>query len=134
MADVQGFLVTLTLDAVEITAFCNDVTLSRAKNVMSKPTMDGTGVPIQLAGSLTGTLSMSGQVDTAGQDGLETTWAKDTAVAFILEVGDGATIQAGTYSGNVTLSTFDVEAAASDAWNFSLEGATDSVDYVAPVP
>jgi len=104
MADVQGFLVTLTLDTVEITAFCNDVTLSRAKNVMSKPTMDGTGVPIQLTGSLTGTLSMSGQVDTAGQDGLETTWAKDT------------------------------EAAASDAWNFSLDGATDSVDYVAPVP
>jgi len=130
---VQGFLVTLTLDSVPITALCNDVTLSRSKNVMSKATMDGSGVPVQLAGSLTGTLSMSGQVDTAGQEGLETTWAKDTAVAFIIDIGDGATIAAGTYSGNVTLSTFDIDAAASDSWNFSIDGATDSVDYVAPV-
>ena len=131
--DIPGFLVTLTLDAVEITAVCNDVSLTRAKNVMSKPTMDGTGIPIQLAGSKTGELSMTGQVDTAGQEGLETTWLKDTKVAFVLEVGDGATVQAGTYNGSVTLSQFDIDAAASDAWNFSLSGATDSVSF-SPVP
>jgi len=133
MADIQGFHVTLTLDNVEITALCNDVSLTRAKNVMSKATMDGTGIPIQLAGSKTGELSMSGQVDTDGQEGLETTWLKDTKVAFILEVTDDGLIDAGTYNGSVTLSAFNIEATASDTWNFTLSGATDSVSY-APVP
>ncbi len=132
MADVQGFLVTLTLDTVEITALCNDVALSRSRDVMSKPTMDGSGEPGQLPGQLTGTLSMTGQVDTAGQAGLETTWAKDAAVAFAMVVGDGATIDAGTYAGQVALTTFDIEAAASDAWNFSLDGTTRSVTYTPP--
>jgi len=129
MADVQGFLVSLTLDGDVITALCSDVSLTRAKNVMSKPTMDGTGVPTQLAGQATGTLSMNGQVDTVGQDTLETTWVLNTKVPFILDVGDNATIKAGTYIGNVTLSAFDIDAAASDSWNFALSGATDSVTY-----
>lgn len=132
MGDVQGFLVTLTLDSTVITALCNNVYLSRAKNVMSKPTMDGTGIPINLAGSETGTLTMSGQVDTAGQTGLEATWVKSVKVAFILDVGDGAAIKAGTYNGSVTLQTFDIEAAASDAWNFTLDGLTESVSYTPP--
>jgi len=133
MSDIQGFLVTLTLDTVEITAQCTDVTLSRAKNVMSKPTMDGTGFPQQLIGQNTGTLSMNGQVDTVGQEGLEATWIKWAKVAFILDVGDGATIKAGTYNGSVSLSSFDVEAAADGMWNFSLSGDTDSVSYTPPV-
>ena len=132
MTDVQGFLVELTLDTVVITARCNDVALSRAKNVMSKATMDGTGFPQQLVGLKTGTLGMNGQVDTAGQAGLEATWAKDTKVAFILVVGDGGTIDAGTYEGSLALSTFDVEAAADGLWNFSLSGDTDTVLYAPP--
>ncbi len=133
MSDIQGFLVQLTLDTTEITALCNDVSLTRDKNVMVKATMDGTGVPHQLVGSKTGTLSMTGQVDTAGQEGLETTWLKDVKVAFVLVVGDGGTVDAGTYNGSVTLSSFTIDAAASDAWNFSLDGATDSVSYAPPV-
>jgi len=133
MADVQGFLVTLTLDQAEITALCNNVALSRSKNVMSKTTMDGTGIPQQLVGQSTGTLSMAGQVDTTGQEGLEATWAKDTKVAFILVVGDGATIDAGTYNGSVTLTNLAVDASADNTWNFSLDGATDSVSYAPPV-
>lgn len=133
MSDIQGFLVDLTLDSTLITAQLNSLSLSRAKNVMSKPTMDGTGIPLQLAGQHTGTLDMSGQVDTAGQTGLEATWAKDVKVAFVLVVGDGATINAGTYNGSVTLSAFNIDTAADDAFNFSLSGVTDSVSFTPPV-
>ena len=131
--DIQGFLCTLTLDGEDITVLLNDLSLSRAKNVMSKPTMDGTGVPQQLVGNKTGTLSMNGQVDTAGQAGLETSWAKDASVAFSLVVGDGATIKAGTYTGAVVLSAFDIDTAASDSFNFALSGETAGVVYTAPV-
>ena len=132
MSDIQGFLVELTLDGNIIDVYCNDVALARAKNVMAKATMDGTGVPTQLVGLSTGTLSMNGQVDTAGQTVLEATWAKDTKVAFILVVGDGGTIDAGTYEGFLALSTFDVEAAADGLWNFSLSGDTDTVSFAPP--
>ena len=133
MADVQGFLCTLTLDGEDITVLLNDLSLSRAKNVMSKPTMDGTGVPQQLVGNQTGTLAMNGQVDTVGQETLEATWAEDWSVAFALEVGDGATILAGTYTGAVVLSAFDIDTAASDSFNFALSGETAGVVYAAPV-
>ena len=118
MADVQGFLTLFNLDGSDVTLQCNSVGLSQAKNVMSKPTMDGTGNPTKLTGQKTGTLTAAGQVDTVGFGGLNTTWEKDTAVAFSLRMGDGAGVQAGTYSGNVTLSALDVDSSADDTWNF----------------
>lgn len=129
MTDVQGFLATVTVDTVDITALLNDVSLGRSKNVMAKPTMDGSGDAIKLVGQKTGTLSVTGQVDTAGHAGLESTWAKDVKVSFSIEMGDGGTIDAGSYAGNVTLSDFQVEAATDDTWNVTLAGDTDSIVY-----
>ncbi len=132
MADVQGFLTTVTIDGTNVTAQFNDVSLAFSKNVMMKPTMDGTGDAAKLTGQKSGTLTVSGQVDTVGFAGLNATWAKDTAVAFVVDIGDGATIDAGSYAGNVTLSQFDVESSADDTWNFTLAGDTDSVVYTLP--
>jgi len=133
MADIAGHITTVTLDSTNITAQMNDVALAQAKNVMSKPTMDGTGDPLKLVGQKSGTLTVNGQVDDAGFAGLAATWAKDTAVPFEVVMGDGAALDAGKYSGNVTLSQFDKEAAASDVWNVTISGETDSVAYTPPV-
>ena len=132
MADIQGFLTVVTLDGTVVTAQLNDVSLSQSKNVMSKPTMDGTGDPAKLVGQKSGTLSASGQVDTVGFQGLEVTWGKSTPVAFEIELGDGSTVDGGSYAGNVTLTQFDVESSADDTWNFTLAGDTDSVVYTLP--
>ena len=129
MADIQGFLTTVVIDGTDVTAQFGDVALSLSKNVMSKPTMDGTGDPLKLVGQKSGTLTVNGQVDTAGFAGLNTTWAKDTKVPFSVEIGDGATIDAGTYSGSVTLNSFAPEASADDTWNVAISGDTDSVVY-----
>ena len=132
MADIQGFLTTVTVDGTDITAQFNDVALSFSKNVMSKPTMDGTGDAKKLTGQRSGTLSLTGQVDTTGFAGLNTTWLKDVSVLFSLEVGDGVTIDAGSYAGNITLTDFSIDAAADDSWNVSLAGDTDTVVYTPP--
>ena len=131
MSDIQGFLTIVSVDGTDVTAQCNDVSLSQSKDVMSKATMDGTPESAKLVTNKSGTLSATGQVDTAGFAGLQTTWEKDISVVFSLQMGDGATIDGGTYSGNVTLSQFDVEAATDDTWNFTLSGDTDSVVYAA---
>lgn len=135
MTDVQGFLVDLTLDGTVITARLQDLSLDRTRNVMAKATMKGDGKPTQLAGQETGTLSMNGQVDTAGQAGLETTWEKTDSVAFSLEIGDGATIDAGTYTGQVLLGSFNVSTAADGMVDFALSGDTyGAVTYTPPTP
>ena len=133
MTDIQGFLVTMTLDGADVTLWLNDLTLERSKAILNKATMDGTGYPTQLPSSKSGALNMNGQVDTAGAQVLEATWAKDVPVAFSLVVGDGATIAAGTYSGNLALSDFAIETSADDAWNFGLQSVTSgAVAYAAP--
>ena len=120
MSDVQGFLATITLDSQDITAYLNDASFDRTKTVETKPTMDGTGIPLKLVTQKDGTLTLDGQVDTAGQSVLETIFAKDTPVAFVAIMGDGATIDAGTYSGDVTLSGETISTSASDTWNFTM--------------
>jgi len=132
MTDLPGFLVALTLDGTEITAQCNDVALNRTRNAMAKATMDGTGFPTQLAGQETGELAMNGQVDTAGWKGLEQTWGKAAVVPFNLVVGDSGTIDAGTYSGSVLLSSYGAEASADGMWNFALTGTTSGLVLFTP--
>ncbi len=118
--DVQGFHAVLTLDGNVVTAYCNDVSFDRQKTVETKATMDGTGIPLKLVTAKDGTLELSGQVDTAGQTLLEATFDKDVPVEFSAEIGDGATIDAGTYAGDVTITGMPLDASAADAWNFSL--------------
>ena len=96
MTDVQGFLALITLDTSDITAYLNDASFDRTKTVETKPTMDGTGIPLKLVTQKDGTLTLDGQVDTAGQSVLETIFAKDTPRPVVASMGDGATIDAGT--------------------------------------
>lgn len=131
MADVQAFYTQITLDGSRVEAYCNDVQMPRNINVMEKPTMDGSGVPLLLAGQRTGSVSLSGQVDTVGQAIFEAEFDAAVPVTLVVEVGDGATIDAGTYTGTVIVNSLPVEAAADDTWNFSLD-ATGFMVYTAP--
>ncbi len=132
MSDVQGFLAELTLDGNVVTPYLNDVTLARTVNAMTKSTMDGTGFPTHLHGLETGTLAMNGQVDTAGQGVLEGSWGKKGILQFELSIGDGFSVKAGTYAGDIALSDFEIVAAADDAWNFSMAGNVSSVIFTPP--
>jgi len=134
--DVQGFLVTLTLDGNAVTALCTSLGIDRAKVAMKKSTMDGTGSPTYLNGEETGTFDMGGSVipGAANQEALEVTWAKTVAVPFIIDVGDGATIEAGVYSGDTVLTSFDVSTAPDDTWSFEISGDTGRIVYTAPTP
>jgi len=134
--DVQGFLVTLTLDGNDITVQCTNLSLDRAKAALKKSTMDGTGSPTYLPGEETGVFDIAGSVipGATNIEALETTWAKQVEVPFIIDVGDGATIEAGTYTGNTLLNTFNVVTAPDDTWTFDISGDTGKITYTAPTP
>lgn len=135
MTDLQGFYVTLTLDAVDTTPRLESLDLERSKNVAKKSTMDGTPGADHLATEDTAVLAMVGFVDDAGQEILEATYAKDTEVPFSLFVGDATeSLDAGTYSGNVTLNRMMMRTVGEDVWRFELNGDAGSVLYAPPIP
>ena len=134
MGFVQGFLATLTLDTVDITLFVTDVSLDQAKTALDKSVMDGTGNSGMLPGLQTGTMSINGHIDQANLNALETTWAKDTVVAFTLEISEGLTTDA-AWAGNIALTDFTKATTFDGNWAFSLSGETSgSVPYTPSAP
>ena len=134
MAPVQGFLAVLTLDSVVITLFVTDVSLDRSKTTLDKSVMDGSGDSVMLPGLQTGTMAINGHIDQANLNALETTWAKDTVVPFILEVNEGLTTDA-TWSGNLSMSEFSTNTVFDGNWAFSLTGeSSGAIVYVPSAP
>ena len=135
MTDLQGFYVTLTLDTVDTTPRLESLDLERSKNVAQKSTMDGNPGADHLATEDTAVLAMVGFVDDAEQEILEATYAKDTEVPFSLFVGDATeSLDAGTYSGFITLARLMMRATTDDNWRFEMNGDGGSVTYAPPVP
>lgn len=135
MTDLQGFYVTLSLDGTDITARLESVDLERTKNVKKKSVMDGTPGAEHLATEHVSALAMVGFVDEAGMEALEATYAKNTEVPYSLFVGDAtAGLDAGTYTGNITLARLMMRSTTDDNWRFEMNGDGGSVVYTPPVP
>ena len=134
MGFVQGFLATLTLDTVDITLFVTDVSFDESKTGLDKSVMDGTGDAVVLPGMTSGTLGINGHIDQANLNALETTWAKDTVVPFVLTVAEGLGTDA-AWSGNIALTDFSKATTFDGNWAFSLSGTTSgNITYVTSVP
>ena len=111
---------------------CEDAGLTRAKTVLSKGSMDGTGFMKSIPGPITGTLTASGHIVTETQfNALEATYLKDIPVAFSLTIVEGKTTD-GEYAGFVTLSDLDVATTADGNWSFTLSGETSGVVTYTP--
>ncbi len=134
MGFVQGFLAILTLDTVDITLFVTDVTFDQSKTALDKSVQDGSGDSQMLPGLQTGSLGLSGHIDQANLNALETTWAKDSIVAFTLEVNEGLTTDA-SWAGNVSLTEFSKTTTFDGNWAFSMTGETSgAVTYTPSAP
>ncbi len=131
MGFVQGFLATLTLDTVDITLFVTDVSFDQSKTALDKSVMDSSGDSVMLPGLQTGTLSINGHIDQANLNALETSWAKDTAVAFTLEVNEGLATDA-EWAGNIAMSDFTKATTFDGNWAFSISGDTSGAVTYTP--
>ena len=123
MGFVQGFLATLTLDTVDITLFVTDVSFDQTKTVLDKSVMDGTGNMDVIPGMESGTLGINGHIDQANLNALETSWAKDTVVPFVLTVAEGLGTDA-AWTGNIAMSDFSKATTFDGNWAFSITGTT----------
>lgn len=131
MAPVPGMLAALTLDGNIITLVVNRPRLTRSKTSLDKSVMDGSGESVSIPGMKSGTIAIDGFIDQANLNLLEVSYAKDVPVAFVLELTEGLTTDA-SWSGNVTLGDYDIEAGPDDLWKFTLGGDTSGTVTFTP--
>lgn len=134
MTDLQGFYVTLTLDGTDLTPRLESLELERNKNVKKKSVMDGTPGADHLSTEHVSALAMVGFVDEIEQETLEGIYAKNAEVAFSLFLGDATdALDAGTYSGVITLARLMMRSTTDDNWRFEMNGDGGTVIYTPPV-
>ena len=131
MSTTQGFLADITLDGVDYTGITVTVPLTRTKSSLNKATQDGTGSMAVIPGMESGSLSLTGFIDEPLHNSLETTWAKDAAVPFVLTVVSGLATDA-QWTGDVVLLSLTVQPKEDGLWEFSLDGETSGPTVYTP--
>lgn len=132
---IPGYLGTVLLNADDISAIGSVVSLTKTRNIMTKPTF-GSPYAFSLGGQKIGAFSANGHVSVEQLGDLEAAFNSDAPIAFSLQVGDAAgPTDAGLYAGTCVLSTYTIEAAADGEWDWSIEAQTSGeVTYTAPTP
>jgi predicted secreted protein len=102
---------------------------------MTKPTF-GSAFAHSLGGQKLGTFSANGHVSAEQLADLQTAFNSDAPIAFSLQIGDAAgATDAGIYSGDCVLSSFEITASADGEWDWSIEAQTSGdVTYAPATP
>ena len=120
---VQGFLATISIDGVDITASVENFDLSETRNALRKPTMKGSPDVDALPGIRgAGTLSFDGLIDQLNLNDLQVAWAKDVVVAFSIATVEAAVATNTLWAGFLAMDSFTRNTAGDDLWRFSMAG------------
>lgn len=132
---IPGYLGTVTLNADDISAIGSVVSLTKTRNLMTKPTF-GSAYAHSLGGQKIGAFSAQGHVSAESVGDLDAAFNSDAPIAFSLQIGDAAgPTDGGLYSGDCVLSSFEITANADGEWDWSLEAQTSGeVTYAPPAP
>jgi hypothetical protein len=132
---IPGYLGTVLLNADDISAIGSVVSLSKTRNIMTKPTF-GSPYAHSLGGQKLGSFSANGHVSAEQVGDLDAAFNSDAPIAFSLQIGDAAgPTDGGLYTGECVLSDFTIEASADGEWDWSIEAQTSGeIVYTAPTP
>ena len=121
---IPGYLATVTLNADNISAVGSVVSLTRTRNIMSKPVF-GSPYAYSLGGQKVGAFDASGHLSTENMADLEAAFISDAPIAFSLQIGDAAgATDAGLYSGNCVVGDYTIEASADGEFDWSISATT----------
>lgn len=132
---IPGYLGTITINAEDVSAYGNVVSLNVNKNVIMKPVF-GSAWQSAIQGQKSGSLSASGHVDATDAAAMFTALDTADSVTFAVQVGNAPdTTDGGIFSGNLIVSAYSISASAEGEWDWSVEGTFDgAVAYAAPLP
>lgn len=132
---IPGWEATVLLNADDISAIGSVTSLSKTRNIMTKPTF-GNQYSHSLGGQKVGSFSASGHVSAEQVSDLDSAFNSDLPIAFSIQIGTaGSATDGGMYTGDCVLSDFTIEANADGEWDWSIEAQTSgTVTYTAPTP
>ena len=118
---ISGYLAAITINSVVYTPISAAGTLTRTKNVMTKP-VAGSQYPETLAGPLSGSISVSGHVTEELAAGMDAAYLLNTPFAYIFQIGTpGLTTGGGAYGGNCLIESLSWAFDADDEWTFTMD-------------
>lgn len=117
---IPGYLATIEIDSEDLTIFANVIGLSSTKNAPRKPVFGQNASNVisgqqSWSGECSGHLAVEGPIAT-----LLATYAKSELVEYTIQIGEaGGATDAGTFTGNLTLSSLDISDDAEGEWDWS---------------
>jgi hypothetical protein len=118
---ISGYLAAVTINSVVYTPILASGTISRTKNVMTKA-VAGSQFPTTLAGTLSGTISVSGHLTEELIVGLNTAYLVNAPFAYVFQIGTpGVPTGGGEYGGNCLIESMTFAFDADDEWTVSLD-------------
>jgi hypothetical protein len=117
---IPGYFAELSLGAVAIEHVAGSGTLTLNKNVILKP-VAGAQAPLALATLRSGSIAYAGHVTIEDLGKLQTAYDSDAELAYIWAVGEaGGATDAGEYTGNLIVESFELSWDAEDEWAFTM--------------
>ncbi len=132
---VQGFLASITFDAINITTVVENLTLGESRVSLDKQTMNGSPDGVMLPGAKSGSLAFEMTINQAELNIVEAAWAKDDGINFVIAiVEDGVTTNT-LWSGVLAFNSFSRNTVGDGLWRASVAGDTSgSIVHVPYVP
>ena len=121
---IPGYQAGLTINVIDLGVFGNVLSVRRSKTAPKKPVF-GQQEQQVISGQTSGSLSASGHLASEGPlVGLWAMFEAETSVAYSIQVGSGAT-DAGTFAGNMVVTSLEVSTDAEGEFQWSLSGDFD---------
>jgi hypothetical protein len=132
---IPGHATEATINLVDIGITGNVLTLQRSRSSQPKPVF-GSDFRREIPGQGSGTLAIEGHVTVEQIGDLETIYASQVSLAYVIQVGEaGGDTDAGTFAGNLVVTDYSLESDAEGEWEYSLSATLDGAPvYTAPTP
>lgn len=128
---VSGYLTELTIDSVVHSVWTNTAGLDMSQTVLPKPVF-GDRFPSKIVAQQDATLDSTGHISPAAAAALDAARLSQTAVAYIMQIGEVGGNDAGSYAGNGLVASLAINADAEGQVQFSMTiECTDDPAYTA---
>jgi hypothetical protein len=130
---IEGYLATITLDAVAYHPYSSDATLGLTRDAVDKTKL-GEDRRTYISGLGDGTIDATLHLATEFAVAVQTAYDKTTPLAYLFRPGALGTKDAGQYEGGAIITDFSQAGAADGEWDVTLTlQLTGQYTYTAPV-
>jgi hypothetical protein len=132
---IPGWQTTISLNAEDLTVVGNVLSFVRTKSSQPKPVF-GSPFRNEIPGQASGALEAEGHVAVEKVQALEDLFNAQASVAYSIAAGQaGAATEAGTWTGKLVVTNYELTSDAEGEWEWSISATLDGAPlYTPPTP